>query len=559
MLGMVGELLQIKDTAFTMLPNPTSFAWNKSAFSLLLLVRSFQACLVDAATETHLRHSAHFLWVRGAVDTVVQIADKEKRLKDANDKKLELIRKEDDRKRKEKAAAAANEATRKQNEKAEQAAQAGSWPRVYVRSFLAFLKLVEDPTKAQAQVSGQDHELAVLPQQGQALQPAQGQAAQPAQEQAQDEEPNATKVAKDPYTERPAGERDLAVYVLYRDTFETYLQVLHKAIEECDKILKDAGNRELVEAVFRCHLQEAMAYLNYDIDNPPNWQAPAAGANMSPSAPKRKGSAYARERGTDYHGPDELDEAFVVERPNILAKLYVFFIRKRVVRNAEIPDNAVRQAPAGAGPPLSAAVPDAINAANAAGQNAHGPGPANPPLTPGAAPSPPAEAPDAGIALFASGNDAGPASHAPLSGGRGSGRAHHPFFPRRPGGHDDPANAVGAAVVDPDPGARGPRRPSTLPARLMSRLSNRAGPWPARPGPAAPARQAGQAVDPAEDRVAWVEKIGSLPGTMPSAEEVWFILFFRMMCWLMLHDFHEKDIQVSKSDMYASREAVYLL
>ncbi len=46
---------------------------------------------------------------------------------------------------------------------------------------------------------------------------------------------------------------------------------------------------------------------------------------------------------------------------------------------------------------------------------------------------------------------------------------------------------------------------------------------------------------------------------MPSAEEVWFILFFRMMCWLMLHDFHEKDIQVSKSDMYASREAVYLL
>jgi len=32
-----------------------------------------------------------------------------------------------------------------------------------------------------------------------------------------------------------------------------------------------------------------------------------------------------------------------------------------------------------------------------------------------------------------------------------------------------------------------------------------------------------------------------------------------MLCWLLLHDFHAKDIQISKSDTFGSRISVYVL
>ncbi|KAK3356473.1 hypothetical protein B0T25DRAFT_536827 [Lasiosphaeria hispida] len=40
--------------------------------------------------------------------------------------------------------------------------------------------------------------------------------------------------------------------------------------------------------------------------------------------------------------------------------------------------------------------------------------------------------------------------------------------------------------------------------------------------------------------------------------DVWCTLVFRMLCWLLLHHFHEKDVQVEKSDVYESRAPVYL-
>ncbi|OLN87236.1 hypothetical protein CCHL11_03549 [Colletotrichum chlorophyti] len=39
---------------------------------------------------------------------------------------------------------------------------------------------------------------------------------------------------------------------------------------------------------------------------------------------------------------------------------------------------------------------------------------------------------------------------------------------------------------------------------------------------------------------------------------VWCTLVFRMICWLLLHDFHEKDIQIDKSEVYGSRLPVYI-
>jgi len=40
---------------------------------------------------------------------------------------------------------------------------------------------------------------------------------------------------------------------------------------------------------------------------------------------------------------------------------------------------------------------------------------------------------------------------------------------------------------------------------------------------------------------------------------IWCTLVFRMLCWLQLHDFHRKDVQVSKSDVYGSRMPVYIV
>jgi hypothetical protein len=40
--------------------------------------------------------------------------------------------------------------------------------------------------------------------------------------------------------------------------------------------------------------------------------------------------------------------------------------------------------------------------------------------------------------------------------------------------------------------------------------------------------------------------------------DIWLTLVFRMLCWLLLHDFHKKDIQISRSEVYDSRLPVYI-
>jgi hypothetical protein len=39
---------------------------------------------------------------------------------------------------------------------------------------------------------------------------------------------------------------------------------------------------------------------------------------------------------------------------------------------------------------------------------------------------------------------------------------------------------------------------------------------------------------------------------------IWCTLVFRMLCWLLLHDFHKMDIQLSKSEVLGSRLPVYI-
>jgi hypothetical protein len=43
------------------------------------------------------------------------------------------------------------------------------------------------------------------------------------------------------------------------------------------------------------------------------------------------------------------------------------------------------------------------------------------------------------------------------------------------------------------------------------------------------------------------------------ASAIWCTLVLRMMCWLLLHDFHEDDVQIPKSELLGSRLPVYIL
>lgn len=48
------------------------------------------------------------------------------------------------------------------------------------------------------------------------------------------------------------------------------------------------------------------------------------------------------------------------------------------------------------------------------------------------------------------------------------------------------------------------------------------------------------------------------PLDQAQAAELWCTLVFRMLCWLMLHDFHKKDVQISRSELLGSRLPVYI-
>lgn len=51
---------------------------------------------------------------------------------------------------------------------------------------------------------------------------------------------------------------------------------------------------------------------------------------------------------------------------------------------------------------------------------------------------------------------------------------------------------------------------------------------------------------------------GSLAGLEVSHDDIWCTLVFRMICWLMLHNFNKKDVQLPKSELLGSRMPVYI-
>jgi len=57
------------------------------------------------------------------------------------------------------------------------------------------------------------------------------------------------------------------------------------------------------------------------------------------------------------------------------------------------------------------------------------------------------------------------------------------------------------------------------------------------------------------------EVIKSFPLLAEECERIWYLLVFRMLCWLMLHDFDRRDVQISdtKSALLGSRLPVYII
>lgn len=51
---------------------------------------------------------------------------------------------------------------------------------------------------------------------------------------------------------------------------------------------------------------------------------------------------------------------------------------------------------------------------------------------------------------------------------------------------------------------------------------------------------------------------GSLANETVYHDDIWCTLVFRMICWLMLHDFNKLDVQVPKSELLGSRMPVYV-
>jgi len=91
---------------------------------------------------------------------------------------------------------------------------------------------------------------------------------------------------------------------------------------------------------------------------------------------------------------------------------------------------------------------------------------------------------------------------------------------------------------------------SVLPQQPQQPPSPSPSPSPALPGPSNPQQQIPQQLT---RRTTTGLSIGEKTGN------IWCALVFRMLCWLMLHDFHQKDVQIPKSELLGSRLPVYVV
>ncbi|CAK7245986.1 MAG: hypothetical protein STHCBS139747_007607 [Sporothrix thermara] len=507
MLGMVGQTLQIPNTLFTMLPNPTFFTWNKTAFSLNLLMRGFLHSLEEADKTEKLFHSgSHLAAIRKDLDNIITMATNEDRQRHEDEMRLSEIR----RLRLNENAEEPNGGMKKESDPENTGASLGnSFRRILFKLHLTGRNPADD--------------------------------------------------------QQPSEARNLAPDTIERRSFSNYLEGLHSAIKRCDEFL--SHNDELVQHVFALHMQEVLCYLNSRPDtykeelheSPVAGSWPTWGGHGGMDSSANDGGGHRAGFGVDgershrgslshIHTPapnnteyfneqyiklQEIDTASWASRHHKLMKLYVMFIRRRIARvgipkklstytykQTRMPEERtaamVQQqdspalSAAGAGtateslplPTLSEAADNDIAeggisaAVNVGVERAQSATTATTLIAAEAAVHEPAEIED---------DYSLDESSAPLAGG---------------------------SPATPTPVTEAPTGHSTTAANAAAQRRNRTN------------REA---------------DTDTRQTTMRDIEDIWCTLVFRMLCWLMLHDFHKKDVQVSKSDVYDSRQAVYLL
>ncbi|KIH92384.1 short chain dehydrogenase reductase [Sporothrix brasiliensis 5110] len=488
MLGMVGEAMQIHHTAFTMLPNPTYFTWNKSAFSLVGLMQALGRSLDEANVEENLLpRGSRLSSLRKEIDSVIAAATEDAIVKRRND-----IFQADQRKTAEvkKMADARNHALRKRGPPRAKPAQ----PSALSRRLQRFRHRT---TKTLIRMG-------VIP------------------------DPNAVALAKH--------QRQLCPDVQARETFPRYLETLHHAIKRCDLFLE--RNYDLVQHVFALHLQEVLCYLNsrpYSPDDEPHdTPVPSVGGprqrggnQSSPAAHHGRGrhEPHAAQTPHTYTPPSDnteyyneqyiplhsIDTASWTLRHRLLMRLYVTFIRKRIAA-VPIPDalSTYTQVRRGRETAIELARQDS-----------------------------------SGLSALAevAETESGSAS--------ASAKSTNPLV-AAVSALSSAAASISATVSS----STAPSTASPAVASPESPVESPSSPTASREAPPGQSTTGANAAVAARERE---KDTFTRPTTVRDIENIWFTLTFRMICWLMLHDFHKKDVQINKSDVYDSRLAVYIL
>lgn len=479
MLGMVGEIMQIRQTAFTMLPNPTYFTWNKSAFSLVGLMQALGRSLDEANVEENLfPRGSHLASIRSDIDRVIFAANEDAIVKRRND-----IDQADRRKTAEvkKMADAHNHVLRKRNPAKAKPAE----PAAVTRGF----------RKMRHRTSKMLIRIGLMA------------------------DPSAVALA--------THQKELVPNVQARESFPRYLETLHHAIKRCDLFLE--RNYDLVQHVFALHMQEVLCYLNsrpYSPDDEPHDTPILNLAGIHPpgvhqTSPtnhhcNRRGSHIPQTPHIYTPAPDNaeyyneqyiplhtIDTASWITRHRLLIRVYVNFLRKRIAA-VPIPDALAT---------YTQVRPGRENMLELVRQDS----------------SALSALADVAVVAEESGSVTVSASSTnPLVTGSSAGTSS--TIAEGVATTSSPVESASAAASSPAAASReAPTGPSTTGANAAVAARNRE------------------------------KDTFTRPTTVRDIEDIWCTLTFRMICWLLLHDFHKKDVQVSKSDVYDSRLAVYIL
>ncbi|CAK7216881.1 hypothetical protein SCUCBS95973_002960 [Sporothrix curviconia] len=518
MLGMVGEVLQIHRTMFTMLPNPTFFTWNKAAFSLIGLLQGFRRSLGEAHKEEGLfRRGSHLASIRDDMDQIIAVAledDEQKRKHEvilADRRRLEEVKK---------MAEATKYILLKRGPSKAALPEKPAWVRG--------LESMGAAVKRGFVKTGSSLRYSLLKM----LFKLHLSKADP------DDMPSDIK------------ERELAPNTLERESFPRHLEKLHHAIKRCDLFL--AHNYDLVQHVFALHMQEVLCYLNSRPNSPDDephespvmaaWPTGSpggtGGGNVGAGAghPQRGPASHIytpAPDNTEYYNDQyialhAIDTASWTMRHRMLMQLYVSFIRKRVAAVPIPAKVAVYTQVKASRDKITALTRQDSSALSALADIAEG----------SLASSRSSRAPTASVAAAINVGVAAALAGAPVATTAATAATAAgtpaPVEEAASPGDASISSAGGSSAASIVSVPEAPTGPSTTAAT------------------AAAAANFKKKTNPEKDTI-------QRATTVRDIEDIWCTLTFRMLCWLMLHDFHKKDVQVSKSDVYDSRLAVYLL